>query len=86
MFKNLLFKLGSDPVKSWADFRIGLVIFVVGVALIYAGAAFWMWFQIPGIICLAAGIFFALKGYVGIFANRFSQTLNRLTPPDEKDK
>ena len=86
MFKNLLYKLGSDPLKSWADFKIGLVIFVVGVVFIYAGAAFWIWLQIPGIIFLAAGFFFALKGYLGIFANRFSQTLNLSAPPDEKDK
>lgn len=86
MFKNLLYKLGSDPVKSWADFKIGFVVFVLGVALVYAGAAFWVWLQIPGIICLVIGGLFALKGYVGIFANRFSQTLNRLTPPDERDK
>lgn len=86
MFKNLMHKLGNDPVKSWADFRIGFVIFVVGVALIYAGAAFWMWLQIPAIILLAVGFFFALKGYLGIIANRFSQTLNRLKPPDDKDR
>lgn len=86
MFKHLLYKLGNDPIKSWTDFKIGLVIFVVGMALIYAGAAFWVWLQIPGVICLAIGGFFALKGYLGIFANRFSQTLNRLTPPDEQDK
>ncbi len=86
MLKNLIFKLGSNPNKSWADFKIGLVVFVAGVCFIYAGAAFWVWLQIPGVLLLAIGFLFALKGYLGIFANRFSQTLNRLTPPDEKDK
>ena len=86
MFKNLLYKLGNNPLKSWADFKIGLAVFVVGVVLIYAGAAYWIWLQIPAIIFLAAGVFFALKGYLGIFAHRFLQSLNRLTPRDEKDK
>lgn len=86
MLKNLFFRLGSNPQKSWADFKIGLVVFVLGTALIFAGAAYWIWLQIPGIIVLAVGFLFAAKGYLGIFANRFSQTLNQLGDVASKDK
>ena len=86
MLKNLFFRLGSNPQKSWADFKIGLIVFVLGTALIFAGAAYWIWLQIPGIIVLAVGFLFAAKGYLGIFANRFSQTLNQLGGAASKDK
>lgn len=86
MLKNLIFKLGSDPHKSWSDFRLGLGIFVVGVALLYVGAVYWIWLQIPGIAILALGFAIAAKGYLGIFANRFAQTLNRLNSVGKKGK
>ena len=86
MLKSLIYKLGQNPTKSWAEFKLGLFVFVVGVVLIFAGARFWIWLQIPAILLLAAGFLIAGKGYIGIFSNRFAQTLNRLSPPDEPDK
>ncbi|GAA0854986.1 hypothetical protein [Aliiglaciecola litoralis] len=84
--KNLFFRWGSNPHKSWADFKIGLGIFVLGVVLIYVGLQFWIFLQIPAVILLAVGFLIAAKGYLGIFANRFSQTLNRLGGAAERDK
>jgi thiol:disulfide interchange protein len=83
---NFLNRLGRDPLKSWADFKIGLVIFVVGGCLIFAGLKVGIWLQIPGLVLLAVGFGFAAKGYVGIFANRFASTLNRLGSAAEQDK
>ena len=73
-------------MRSWAEFKLGLALFVVGVLLIFAGARFWVWLQIPGLLILAAGGLIAGKGYLGIFANRFAQTLNRTKPPSFEDK
>ncbi|GAB2688058.1 hypothetical protein GCM10027170_19260 [Aliiglaciecola aliphaticivorans] len=86
MFKNWLYKMGSNPHKSWADFKIGLAIFMAGVISIFAGLKLWIWLQIPGVLMLALGLFFAAKGYLGIFANRFSQTLNRFEQASGKAK
>ena len=86
MLKNLIYKLGQNPTKSWAEFKLGLFVFAIGTVLIFAGARYWMWFQLPGALLLAVGFFIAGKGYLGIFANRFAQTLNRLEPPSGQDK
>lgn len=86
MLKQWLFKLGSNPAKSWADFKIGLIVFCIGVALILLGASYWVLLQIPGLLILATGFIFAAKGYLGIFANRFSQTLSQLGDAGDKDK
>lgn len=84
--KHLLHRWGSNPQKSWADFKIGLGIFVLGVVFIYAGLKFWIYLQILGLILMAIGFVIAAKGYLGIFANRFSQTLNRLGGAADRDK
>lgn len=84
--KELLFRLGDNPQKSWANFKVGLGIFVVGSIFILAGSKFSYWLQIPGLVCLLIGGLLAAKGYLGIFANRFSRTLNSLKPPSSEDK
>ncbi|WJG09332.1 hypothetical protein [Aliiglaciecola sp. LCG003] len=86
MLKHWFYRLGSQPHKSWADFKIGLAIFVFGIVLILAGNRYWIMLQIPGVLVLAGGFIYAAKGYAGIFANRFSQTINRLSAAAEKDK
>lgn len=86
MFKDILFRLGSDPHKSWSIFQKGLLVFVLGVCFTLAGAKWWVWLQIPGVIFLAIGLIIAARGYLGIFANRFSQTLNELGQSAAKDK
>lgn len=78
MMKNLFFRLGSHPHLSWARFKKGLGLFVAGVVLLYAGAIYWIWLQIPAVFLLGLGFALAAYGYLGIFANRFSQTLNDL--------
>ena len=76
MLKNLLSKLGADPHRSWARFKTGLVVFISGAALLFAGARFLIWLQIPAVILMTVGFVIAGRGYVGIFANRFAHTLN----------
>jgi hypothetical protein len=76
--RNLVYRLGSNPRKSWSTFKLGLVIFTLGAISILLGAQFTYLFQIPGFILLPVGIFFSAKGYVGIFANRFAKTFERL--------
>ncbi len=78
MIKKLVFQLGSTPHLSWARFKKGLGLFVAGVVLLYAGAAYWIWLQIPAIVVLTIGFGLAAYGYLGIFANRFAQTLNNM--------
>ena len=78
--------MGNNPQKSWTDFKLGLAFFISGVVGIFAGLQLWIWLQIPGVFLLAVGIFFAAKGYLGIFANRFSQTLSNLNAANNKAK
>ncbi|TDF36393.1 hypothetical protein EYS14_16830 [Alteromonadaceae bacterium M269] len=76
--RNLVYRLGSDPKKSWTTFKLGLLIFVIGAALILLGTQYSPLLQLPGLIALAVGLIIAAKGYLGIFSNRFAKTLERL--------
>ena len=70
--QRTLVRLGDDPQRSVRLFLIGLGLFIVSVAGLYFGAATWMWIQIPAALVMLTGIGFALKGYVGILANRLA--------------
>ena len=74
-FKSLVYRLGSEPKHSLKRFFIGLGLFTLAVALILAGYAYQPLLQVPGLLILVVAIFFAAWGYLGIFANRFSQVI-----------
>jgi hypothetical protein len=76
--RKLVYRLGNNPRKSWSTFKFGLVIFTLGAMCILLGARFSYLFQIPGFVLLPIGGMFAAKGYIGIFANRFAKTFERL--------
>ena len=69
--RQLLNRLGSNPHHSWSWFKRGLLWFVFGALLIVAGAEFWFWLQVPGMLLLAFGFGVAAYGYLGILASRF---------------
>lgn len=77
MFKEWIFRLGSSPKRSMKRFFIGLALFAFGASLIALGYLYWPWLQLPGVIILLPGGYFAAWGYAGIFANRFAQVLDR---------
>lgn len=80
MLKKHIYRLGSQPQRSWSRFKLGLLLFVPAASLILAGSQYWIWLQIPGLLLLPVALFYAAYGYIGIFANRFAQTLNRANP------
>lgn len=67
--------------KRWAEFKLGLGIFVCGVLFILAGARWWVWLQIPGLGCLLIGALIAAKGYLGILLYRLFFSVRRVKPP-----
>jgi hypothetical protein len=92
---NWLQRLGSDPNKSWAYFKRGLGIFCFGVVAILIGAKFAPIVQIPGLILLAVGSLYSIRGYLGILAHRMTASfkpppsslkLNSLSDDSDKDK
>ncbi|WP_438865540.1 hypothetical protein [Neptunicella sp.] len=83
--RNFIYRAGANPHKSWRLFIIGLVIFAVGVLLILVGTERYYVLQVPGLVLLIPGFIVAVWGYIGLFANRFSQVLNRVTPPSSED-
>lgn len=86
MFRHLIYRLGQDPAASWGKFKIGLILFVLAAGLILAGSQYWVLLQIPGLMLLPVAVFYAASGYLGIFANRFAQTLNQVKPDVFEDK
>ncbi|WP_340677203.1 hypothetical protein [Paraglaciecola sp.] len=83
---NWLQKLANQPDKRWAEFKLGLGIFVVGVMLILAGARWWIWLQIPALLFLLVGSLIAAKGYLGILVYRLTINFKKVKPPAQFDK
>lgn len=88
-------RLAKDPNKSWAFFKRGLGIFCLGAVVILIGAKLAPIIQIPGLIILAVGVLYSIRGYLGILAHRMTASfkappsslkLNSLSDDSDKDK
>ncbi|MEY8215793.1 MAG: hypothetical protein RPR97_15080 [Colwellia sp.] len=74
---NLLAKLGQDPKRSLSLFLRGLGLFVIGLLFITLGYFYHYLWQVIGIIILIIACMIAAWGYLGIFANRWFNILNK---------
>ncbi|MFH6954518.1 hypothetical protein ACHSBP_15610 [Pseudoalteromonas sp. XMcav1-K] len=74
-FKHLVYRLGQEPKTSLKRFFSGLGSFVIAASLIVYGYFNSHYFQIAGLVLLPIALYFAIYGYLGIFANRFSQVI-----------
>ena len=74
-FKNTIYRLGSTPKLSLRRFFIGIFLFAISAGLIVFGHLHLALLQVPGLILLPFALYFAIYGYLGIFANRFSQVI-----------
>lgn len=77
---NLLAKLGQDPKRSLSIFLCGLGLFAFGLFFIAIGYFNHHLWQVGGVIILAFACLIAAWGYLGIFANRWFNILNRHKP------
>ncbi len=76
LLKRTIYTLGREPKKSLRRFFIGLGLFAISVLLIVSGYFYWPLLQLPGLIVLPLSLYFAIYGYLGIFANRFAQVIS----------
>lgn len=74
---SLLAKLGQNPQRSLSLFLRGLGLFVIGLLFIALGYFHHHLWQLPGLLILACACVMATWGYLGIFANRWFNILNR---------
>lgn len=74
---NLLAKLGQDPKRSLSIFLTGFGLFVLGLIFIAIGYFNHHLWQVIGIIIIAFSCLIAIWGYLGIFANRWFNILNK---------
>ena len=81
-----IYRLGSQPQRSVRLFFSGLGLFALGVAGFWAYWQGFGWLRWPAWLLLISGFILAGRGYIGIFANRFSQVLRHSekaqTPPE----
>ena len=82
---NLLAKLGQDPKRSLSIFLRGLGLFILGAAFITLGYFHHHFWQVLGLIILAFACVIAAWGYLGIFANRWFNILNRRKPNNKSE-
>jgi len=81
---NLLAKLGQDPKRSLSIFLIGLGLFILGLFFIGLGYFNHHLWQIVGLIIITFACVIAAWGYLGIFANRWFNILNKRRPRNKK--
>ncbi|MCW8832141.1 MAG: hypothetical protein OQK09_12765 [Colwellia sp.] len=81
---NLLAKLGQDPQRSLTIFLRGLGLFALGLVFIGLGYFYHHIWQLIGIPLLALACAISAWGYIGIFANRWFNILNRHKPDNKK--
>lgn len=81
---HLLAKLGQDPKRSLSIFLSGLALFIFGSVFIAIGYFNHHLWQVIGLIILAIAILITVWGYLGIFANRWFNILNRNKPSNKK--
>ena len=74
---SLLAKLGQDPQRSLSIFLRGLGLFALGLLFIAIGYFHHYLWQVIGLVILAFACLIAAWGYLGIFANRWFNILNR---------
>jgi cell division protein FtsW (lipid II flippase) len=84
--RALLEKLGQNPQRSLAIFLRGLGLFVIGLMFIALGYYQHYWWQIMGLVVLAVACLTAAWGYIGLFANRWLNMLNRHQPKNKNIK
>lgn len=77
---NLLAKLGQNPKRSLSLFLTGLGLFAVGLLFIAIGYFYHHIWQMLGLFILALACVIAAWGYLGIFANRWFNILNKHSP------
>ncbi|MFC3034838.1 hypothetical protein ACFOEE_20220 [Pseudoalteromonas fenneropenaei] len=77
MLKAVIYQLGSEPKLSLKRFLIGLAFFAAAVAFIALGYYTLAWLQLIGLVLLLPALVMAAWGYLGIFANRFAQVLEK---------
>ena len=74
---NLLAKLGQDPKRSLSIFLTGLGLFILGLFFIAIGYFNHYLWQVVGLIIITFACLIAAWGYLGIFANRWFNILNK---------
>ncbi len=74
---KLLAKLGQDPQRSLSIFLRGLGLFALGLVFIGLGYFYHHLWQVFGLVLLTVACVIAAWGYIGIFANRWFNILNR---------
>ncbi|MDX2368867.1 MAG: hypothetical protein QNK36_10745 [Colwellia sp.] len=81
---NLLAKLGQDPKRSLSIFLTGLGLFAIGLVFIAIGYFYHHIWQMLGVLILVFSCVIAAWGYLGIFANRWFNILNKHSPNNKK--
>lgn len=74
---NLLARLGQDPKRSLSIFLTGLGLFALGLIFIAIGYFYHHFWQLIGLVILAFACLIAAWGYLGFFANRWYNIINR---------
>jgi len=75
----------KDVHKSWQRFKLGLALFVAGVAQLFLLSPLHISLYYYSLATLLIGFIIAMIGYAGIFLHRFAFLKNNKPPPDFTD-
>lgn len=75
--RDILYAAGQKPALSWSRFRNGLLTFAFGVAVLVASERYFPVLYWPGFFIVVIGFIVAMRGYWGLFANRFARLIEQ---------
>lgn len=93
--RDIIYAAGQQPALSWSRFKNGLLIFALGLGILFASQRYLPLLYWPGFVVVIVGFIIAMQGYWGLFANRFARLLEQkainskhdpFANPDEKPK
>ncbi|WP_080760063.1 hypothetical protein [Pseudoalteromonas luteoviolacea] len=76
MFTQYIYRLGSNPKRSLKRFFTGIGLFVIAMGLFALSHYHDPSWRYAGLAVLFPALGIAGYGYLGIFANRFSQVIS----------
>jgi hypothetical protein len=75
--RDIIYTAGQKPALSWSRFKHGLLIFALGTVILLASQHFSELLYWPGFFVVVVGFIVAMRGYWGLFANRFAQLIEQ---------
>jgi len=75
--KIAIYRLAKYPQQSLRVFFVGILMFAMGLGALWLNQQHDNWLAQVGVVTICLGLLISACGWVGIFAHRLAQIINR---------